>query len=115
MATDIQTEVVGLHKCLLIADIQALIFGSLTPKDCIQLAITCSSFYEEAVNVVWADVSSLVPFARCMPPDVMVETVTGGQRSLKRYSSSLVSFISLTHSEESRPQSQQTHFLPRIL
>lgn len=62
------------HQCLRVAEIQALIFKSLTQLDCVDLARTCSWFYEEAMNVVWADVCSLVPFAKCMPSDIIDET-----------------------------------------
>ncbi|KAI0091020.1 hypothetical protein BDY19DRAFT_674011 [Irpex rosettiformis] len=62
-----------MHCCLRIAEIQATIFSSLTPHDCSQLSRTCRLFYEQAMDVVWADVCSLVPFVKCMPSDVWVQ------------------------------------------
>lgn len=63
----------GMHRCLRLTEIQAQIFGYLNTWDCTQLALTCSSFYECACDVVWAEVETMIPFARCMPPKVLVE------------------------------------------
>ncbi len=59
------------HECLRTADIQALIFNLLTRHDCVQLARTCTSFYNQAMDVIWAEVTSIVPLVKCMPPDAI--------------------------------------------
>lgn len=65
---------VNSYRCLHVGDIQAEIFKFLNSKDCIPLARTCRSFYEEAMNVIWADVESFIPFVRCMPVDAVVQS-----------------------------------------
>ena len=30
------------------------------------------------MDVIWADVESLVPFVRCMPPEILTETTRNG-------------------------------------
>ncbi|KAI0091017.1 hypothetical protein BDY19DRAFT_673863 [Irpex rosettiformis] len=65
------------HRCLHVADIQAMIFKFLAREDCARLSRTCTLFYNEAMNVVWADVISLIPFVKCMSPDAVVESKSG--------------------------------------
>ena len=65
---------VNSYRCLHVGDIQAEFFKFLNSKDCIPLARTCRSFYEEAMNVIWADVESFIPFVRCMPIDAVVQS-----------------------------------------
>ncbi|KAI0091016.1 hypothetical protein BDY19DRAFT_673830 [Irpex rosettiformis] len=62
------------HRCLHVAEVQAIIFGLLAREDCVCLARTCGLFYNEAMNAVWAEVKSLVPFVRCMPLDAVAES-----------------------------------------
>lgn len=62
------------HACLRTADIQALIFRLLSRRDCAQLARTCTSFYDQAMNVVWAEVTSIVSLVMCMPADAITES-----------------------------------------
>ena len=61
---------------------QQLIFSFLCERDCAQLARTCKGFYDEAMDVVWADVETLVPFVRCMPSEVLTETIRDGPDGL---------------------------------
>ena len=76
MEASVRTQAGAPHRCLRVADIQTLIFDSVPYQDCISLAITSTSFYEQAMNIIWADVRSLIPFVKCMPPDVLVCTCT---------------------------------------
>ena len=65
-----------MHRCLCITDIQVHIFGWLTPESCAVLARTCTTFYDEAMNIVWAKVVSFVPFTRCMPSSALRISIT---------------------------------------
>lgn len=65
-----------MHKCLCIPEIQATILDNLTLSDRARVARTSSSFFEQAMNATWAELSSLVPLVRCMPSDAMEERVT---------------------------------------
>ncbi len=69
----IATNSDGMHRCLRVTEIQAQIFGWLRPSDCTQLALTCASFYDSACDIVWAEVETMVHFARCMPPEALME------------------------------------------
>ncbi len=62
------------HACLRTADIQVLIFRLLSRRDCAQLARTYTSFYDQAMNVVWAEVTSIVSLVMCMPADAITES-----------------------------------------
>lgn len=64
------------HRCLHIAEIQGMIFGLLDRHECTQLARTCRSFYDQAMNVVWAQMGSLIPFVKCMPSEALIHVVT---------------------------------------
>ena len=59
------------HECLRVPEIQALMFSSLPAKDCSKVAQACAAFYEQAMNAVWADVKSLIPFLLCMPSETL--------------------------------------------
>ncbi|KAI0085033.1 hypothetical protein BDY19DRAFT_967691 [Irpex rosettiformis] len=43
-----------------------MMFRSLTKLDCTRLARTCTAFYNEAMDIIWADVESFYPFVMCM-------------------------------------------------
>ena len=88
----------GMHRCLRIADIQALICRSLTRNGCIQLAQTCTTLYEEAMNVVWADMHTLIPLIGCMSRDALalVTRARGAPRS-REYFLHIVSQLFLQH------------------
>ena len=60
-----------MHECLRIPEIRGEIFGTLNSVDCSVLARTCRLFYSDAMDVVWADLQSLIPLVRCMPADVV--------------------------------------------
>ena len=53
---------------------QQAIFSFLEGHDCIPVAQTSKLFYEEAMNIVWINVRTLIPFVKCMPPEVLSET-----------------------------------------
>ncbi len=81
------------HECLRTTDIQALIFSQLTRHDCVQLSRTCISFYDQAMNVVWIEATSIVSLVRCMPRDALREFSTsyeGGQSWRNRYCTLIV-------------------------
>ncbi|KAI0089150.1 hypothetical protein BDY19DRAFT_127242 [Irpex rosettiformis] len=61
----------SVHPCLRIAEIQMEVFHYLARKDCVNIAQTCSMFYNQAMDVVWAKVESFIPFVKCMPPEVL--------------------------------------------
>lgn len=73
----------SMHQCLRITEIQSLIFGSLRASECAQLARTCKLFYEQAMDVVWADIDSLIPFVRCVASDALVYTVTVPRQAVR--------------------------------
>ena len=75
---DARLERRTVHPCLRIPEIQQLVFSSLRKRDCSRVALACKTFYEEAMDVIWADVESLVPFVRCMPPEILTETTRNG-------------------------------------
>ena len=58
-------------KPLGVPGVRSLIFSSLPAQDCSKLAQTCAAFYEQAMNAVWADVKSLIPFLLCMPSETL--------------------------------------------
>lgn len=65
-----------MHQCLCIPEIQASILDNLALSDCARVARTSSSFFEQAMNATWAELSSLVPLVLCMPSDAVEERVT---------------------------------------
>ncbi|KAI0085036.1 hypothetical protein BDY19DRAFT_967713 [Irpex rosettiformis] len=64
----------GMHRCLRIAEIQMEIFRTLSPADAATLARTCTAFYDQAMNVVWARVESFIPFVMCIPSEALEKT-----------------------------------------
>lgn len=65
----------NMHRCLRIPEIRTEIFGLLRKGDCAALARTCKLFYNEAMDVLWADLQSLLPLVRCMPPDLVDDRI----------------------------------------
>ncbi|KAI0783978.1 hypothetical protein BC629DRAFT_536801 [Irpex lacteus] len=65
-----------MHQCLCIPEIQATILDNLALSDCARVACTSSSFFEQAMNATWAELDSLIPLVRCIPPDAVEERVT---------------------------------------
>ncbi|KAH7905453.1 hypothetical protein BJ138DRAFT_772702 [Hygrophoropsis aurantiaca] len=73
-----------MHRALLIYDIVCHIFqccticsdgGDLQTPDhklLANLARTCRSFHEPALDTLWADLDSIHPLIRCLPPDVWI-------------------------------------------
>ena len=61
----------SMHHCLRITEIQIEIFRSLSQNDCTTLARVCRGFYEQAMDIVWAEVDTFVPFMMCMPPRII--------------------------------------------
>ncbi|KAI0084849.1 hypothetical protein BDY19DRAFT_469529 [Irpex rosettiformis] len=73
--TEVNTPTPGcttlVHPCLRIAEIQMEVFHYLARKDCVNVARTCSTFYDQAMDVIWAKVKTFIPFVKCMPPEVL--------------------------------------------
>ena len=65
-----------MHRCLRIPEIQMQIFRYLSIETCNMLARTCTAFYEEAMNIVWADVTTFIPLMKCMRPEILTMEVT---------------------------------------
>lgn len=65
-----------MHQCLCIPEIQATILDNLALSDRASVARTSSSFFEQAMNATWAELDSLIPLVRCIPPDAVEERVT---------------------------------------
>ncbi len=53
-----------------------MILENLALSDRARVARTSSSFFEQAMNATWAELSSLVPLVLCMPSDAVEERVT---------------------------------------
>lgn len=62
---------VGMHQCLRIPEIQGEIFSNLQRRDCAKLAQTCRFFYDQAMDVVWAELPNLLPVVLCLPSDAV--------------------------------------------
>ncbi|KAG0691972.1 hypothetical protein DFH29DRAFT_840296 [Suillus ampliporus] len=64
-----------MHRALFISDILLSIFGFLDPilsgdsscwKSLQALARTCKTFYEPAMNLLWANIHGVEPLLRCV-------------------------------------------------
>lgn len=82
-----------MHQCLRITEIQSLIFGSLRASECAPLARTCKLFYEQAMDVLWADIDSLIPFIRCVASDALVYTLQAVRNRPGSRNIDIVSFL----------------------
>jgi len=79
-----------MHRCLTIQEILHMIFHSIyNPPSregnhtLIALAVTCQSFQEVALDIIWHTQVTLVPLIKCMPPDLWQEIPkTGFERTL---------------------------------
>ena len=84
----------AMHSCIYITEIQGMIFGLLDLHDCTQLARTCRSFYDQATDIVWGHITSLIPFIRCMPTEILTYAVTQPSPTPTFHQVEIVSFDS---------------------
>ena len=83
-----------MHSCIYITEIQGMVFGLLDLHDCTQLARTCRSFYDQATDIVWGHITSLIPFIRCMPTEILTYAVTQPSPTPTFHQVEIVSFDS---------------------
>jgi hypothetical protein len=84
-----------MHSCLKVQEILWIIFDSLlndapgreSTSAVISLAMTCHTFEDMALDVLWRTQVNLVPLIKCMPKDLWKEVPTSG------FSRTLVSFF----------------------
>lgn len=89
------------HRCLRIPEIQMQIFSLLPRTACDSLAQTCTAFYEQAMDIVWAEVTTFTPLVQCIRSEtLMIEENNDPKRSVYRQMRTLVSvFNSTIHHE----------------
>ncbi|KAI0085055.1 hypothetical protein BDY19DRAFT_463075 [Irpex rosettiformis] len=72
-----RTEVTLSHsaqrQCLCIVEIQTHMLRLLARGDCARVAQVSTTFYEQAMDILWADVETFVPFIKCMPSGKALE------------------------------------------
>ena len=58
-----------MHRCLRIQDVLSIIFQCLSKASLAQLARTCTTFRDPALNILWRTQYTLLPLLRCLPQD----------------------------------------------
>ncbi|EIW78533.1 hypothetical protein CONPUDRAFT_167527 [Coniophora puteana RWD-64-598 SS2] len=70
-----------MHRLFFIDEITLAIVNHVpADRDLSVLARVCQSFSEPALDVLWAALHSIVPLLKCLPPDLIEETLHDKQR-----------------------------------
>jgi hypothetical protein len=65
-----------MHRCLDVQEIILIIFHLTTTKrDLAALAVTCKTFRDPALEILWSELNEFSPLARCLPNDIWKEEI----------------------------------------
>jgi hypothetical protein len=62
-----------MHKCLEVPEFVRMIAGDLDVPAAYRLALTCRTFLEPGLDVVWREIMSFNPLLACLPADLWRE------------------------------------------